>query len=284
MRRTQGEQEAVADYLTCLNALFDRLSPPWSEEEKVGYAHRNMLPRLQTMVQRDVINNLETLELLAIHAEGCCRAAQSYQAPLHPSGRYFRIWRTDPRRARTDRRAGRRTRWGIRAEIGRDRASYTGGAKRADTATTGGTSTAGTSGTTTAARGSQTAGAKCWNCDEIGHYARGNRGRTAIVAAEKKLPCARARIVRETSRVERGGRSTPASPVPGDARRVKGRELVYSAFGERGSPTLLFLRVRIARNEVKALVDSGSSSTFLVLNRSYRLREASGIFVANGCG
>jgi hypothetical protein len=50
MRRTQGERESVVDYFTCMNALFDRLSPPWSEEMRVGYAHRNMLPRLQIMV------------------------------------------------------------------------------------------------------------------------------------------------------------------------------------------------------------------------------------------
>lgn len=27
MRRTQGERKTVVDYLTCLNALFDRLAP-----------------------------------------------------------------------------------------------------------------------------------------------------------------------------------------------------------------------------------------------------------------
>lgn len=47
LRRTQGEGEAVADYLTCMQALFDRLSPPWSLAEQLNYAHRNMLPKLQ---------------------------------------------------------------------------------------------------------------------------------------------------------------------------------------------------------------------------------------------
>ncbi|TGZ50553.1 hypothetical protein DBV15_12895, partial [Temnothorax longispinosus] len=74
------------DFLTCLGALFDRLSPPWSEEEKISYAHRHMLPRLQTMVHRDAAEDLETLELLAARAESCYRAAQSYRALPPPEG------------------------------------------------------------------------------------------------------------------------------------------------------------------------------------------------------
>ncbi|KAL0128567.1 hypothetical protein PUN28_003722 [Cardiocondyla obscurior] len=89
MRRTQGEQESVGDYLTCLTSLFDRLSPPWSEEEKIGYAHRQMLPRLQTMIPRDSVESLEALELLAARAEGCHKAALSYRAPPTPDKSLF---------------------------------------------------------------------------------------------------------------------------------------------------------------------------------------------------
>jgi len=45
MRKTQGEHESVADFLTCLRAMFDRLSPPWTESEQVSSAFRNLLPR-----------------------------------------------------------------------------------------------------------------------------------------------------------------------------------------------------------------------------------------------
>ena len=33
LRRTQGNDEPVADYLTCMQALFGRLSPPWDLTE-----------------------------------------------------------------------------------------------------------------------------------------------------------------------------------------------------------------------------------------------------------
>jgi len=37
LRQTQGEHESVADYLTYMQALFDRLSPPWSLAEQLNY-------------------------------------------------------------------------------------------------------------------------------------------------------------------------------------------------------------------------------------------------------
>ena len=46
-RRTQGERKRVADYLTCMRSLFDRVIPGLSESEEVSYAHRNLLPRLR---------------------------------------------------------------------------------------------------------------------------------------------------------------------------------------------------------------------------------------------
>ncbi|XP_071569963.1 uncharacterized protein [Temnothorax nylanderi] len=89
MRRTQGEQESVTDYLTCLKTLFDRLSPPWREEEKVGYAHRHMLPHLQTQIHRDSVQDMDALELWAARAEASCRAAQNYCAPPPPEYSFF---------------------------------------------------------------------------------------------------------------------------------------------------------------------------------------------------
>jgi len=69
LRRTQGEHESVADYLMCMQALFDRLSPPWSMAEQLNYAHRNMLPRLQIAVRRDEFRDFASLELLASRIE-----------------------------------------------------------------------------------------------------------------------------------------------------------------------------------------------------------------------
>ncbi|XP_011881426.1 PREDICTED: uncharacterized protein LOC105569517 [Vollenhovia emeryi] len=89
MRRTQGESEPVADYFTCMNTLFSRLSPPWSEEEKVGYALRHMLPRLQDRVSRESASDLDTLELLAVRAESRYNAALSYRPPPPPEKSLF---------------------------------------------------------------------------------------------------------------------------------------------------------------------------------------------------
>lgn len=52
-RRTQNEHEPVAEYLTCLQALFDRMSPPWPLAEQLTCAYRNLLPRLQISINRD---------------------------------------------------------------------------------------------------------------------------------------------------------------------------------------------------------------------------------------
>ncbi|EFN88524.1 hypothetical protein EAI_13201, partial [Harpegnathos saltator] len=64
MRRTQGEHEPVADYLTCILGLFGRLDPPWGEVEQLNYAYRNMLPRLQVAVHRDDFEDFDALERL----------------------------------------------------------------------------------------------------------------------------------------------------------------------------------------------------------------------------
>lgn len=83
-RRTQGEHEPVADYISCMLALFDRLSPPWTLYEQLEYAHRNMLPRLQVAVLRDNVTDFETLELLARRVERSYNIAKTYRAPPLP--------------------------------------------------------------------------------------------------------------------------------------------------------------------------------------------------------
>ncbi|EFN60198.1 hypothetical protein EAG_06206, partial [Camponotus floridanus] len=69
MRRTQGEHEPIADFITCIRALFDRLSPPWSLDEQLNYAHRNMLPRLQISVPRRNVYDFASLEDAATRIE-----------------------------------------------------------------------------------------------------------------------------------------------------------------------------------------------------------------------
>ena len=83
-RRTQGEREPVADYLTCMIALFDRLEPRMTEAEELSYAHRNLLPRLQLAIPRGGAVNLTHLKQLAVSAEKTYRVAKAYKPPPTP--------------------------------------------------------------------------------------------------------------------------------------------------------------------------------------------------------
>ncbi|EFN62561.1 hypothetical protein EAG_04420, partial [Camponotus floridanus] len=69
MRRTQGEHESVTDFFSCLRAMFDRLSPSWTESEQVSSAFRNLLLRFQQSIRRNEVGNLDALEDLATRVE-----------------------------------------------------------------------------------------------------------------------------------------------------------------------------------------------------------------------
>jgi len=183
MRRTQGERESVGDYLTCLSALFDRLSPPWCEAEKVSYAHRNMLPRLQTMVHRDAIDDLETLELLAARAESCCRAAQSYRAPPPPERSLFPDLAYRPPKASNKHHVGLTTDALAALNLSTGEAGEKGPAPKGKKARARDSGTAGqaagaivaapgTPGVSASTARDTRVGSKCWNCEQAGHFAR----------------------------------------------------------------------------------------------------------------
>lgn len=89
LRRTQGETEPLADYLTCIRALFDRLNPKWTEEEQLNYAHRNMLPRFQIAIMREDLTNFDAFEQLARRVEKSFRAVQGYRPPPNPERSLF---------------------------------------------------------------------------------------------------------------------------------------------------------------------------------------------------
>ena len=84
MCRTQGEHERVADYLTCLHVLMGRLSPPWTEDQMLACALRNMLPKLRIVIRIDEVRNFEHLESIAIECERVYDSAESYRAPPPP--------------------------------------------------------------------------------------------------------------------------------------------------------------------------------------------------------
>lgn len=85
-RRTQGEYESVADFLTCMLSMFDKLSPRLTEYEEINFAHRNLLPRLHLTIPRNSISNFAQFEHMAVSIEKSFRVAQSYQPPPKPEG------------------------------------------------------------------------------------------------------------------------------------------------------------------------------------------------------
>lgn len=178
-RRTQGEHESVADYLTCMQALFNRLSPSWDLTEQLNYAHRNMLPRVQIALRRDEFRDFATLELLASRIEVSCKAATNYRAPPAPEKSLFpELAYRSPRKVS---RGSPTSATGLSAPV------VTGSRKDAGRGRVGavasGPSAAAVPGTSAGSAATPVrpvSTVKCWNCERVGHIARecGERRRT----------------------------------------------------------------------------------------------------------
>lgn len=82
--RTQGDGEPVADYLTCIHTLMNRLIPPWDIAQQLGFAYRNMQPRLRLAVPLSEVHSFAELELLAVRCEEIYLSAKSFRAPPPP--------------------------------------------------------------------------------------------------------------------------------------------------------------------------------------------------------
>ena len=67
--RTQGTDEAVRVYITCLVPIMRKLSPPPSTEQQLDLLHRNLKPQIQAMVLRAEVLAVEDLLDLAVEAE-----------------------------------------------------------------------------------------------------------------------------------------------------------------------------------------------------------------------
>ena len=82
--RTQGADEAVRDYITCLVAIIRKISPPPSLEQQLDQLHRNLRPQLQGMVRRTEYITVEGLLKLAVDAEQMLENAQTFRPPPLP--------------------------------------------------------------------------------------------------------------------------------------------------------------------------------------------------------
>ena len=83
--RTQGADEAVRDYITCLIAIVRKISPPPSVEQQLDQLHRNLRPQLQAMVRRTDFSTVEGLLELAVDAEQTLENAKTFRPPPLPT-------------------------------------------------------------------------------------------------------------------------------------------------------------------------------------------------------
>ncbi|XP_034937199.1 uncharacterized protein [Chelonus insularis] len=83
-RRTQAEGEPIGEYLACMNGLFDRTDPSWTEWERVRYAHRGMHPAYRIAISLTDTLTMNQLESLAIRHEQVWRSLKERRAPPLP--------------------------------------------------------------------------------------------------------------------------------------------------------------------------------------------------------
>lgn len=105
-RRTQGDRESALSYLGCMNGLFARLNPAWTEWERVRYAHRNMLPVYRVVIQLHDRLTMRDLERAVARQEQILRSVGTRRAPPRPEASLcpgFAYW-DSPERQTTSRR------------------------------------------------------------------------------------------------------------------------------------------------------------------------------------
>lgn len=88
-RRTQGEDEPVADYLTCMRGLFARTRPPWGEYEKIDCAYQNLLPYLQLSINAYEVYTLDELETVAVQRERVKTTVKLFRPPPTPENSIY---------------------------------------------------------------------------------------------------------------------------------------------------------------------------------------------------
>uniref|UniRef100_A0A6V7JKA4 Retrotransposon gag domain-containing protein n=1 Tax=Bracon brevicornis TaxID=1563983 RepID=A0A6V7JKA4_9HYME len=83
-QRTQGDQEAIGDYFACMQGLFARLDPPWTEREQVETAHANLLPAYRVWLRINRHTTLNELEEMAIQQESVYNGCEKRKPPPTP--------------------------------------------------------------------------------------------------------------------------------------------------------------------------------------------------------
>ena len=83
--RTQGPSEALADYLTGLCTLLNRLEHTPSEAEQLRWAYGNMKPEYKLFIRRGDFNTLEELSCLGKEYEYIQKLKSTFRSPPNAS-------------------------------------------------------------------------------------------------------------------------------------------------------------------------------------------------------
>ena len=83
-RRTQGPDEAIADYLVGLRHIMNYVSPPYSTEEQIDFAYANLHPNYRSRIERDQLNSLGELEAKGEQLEAARLLSREYRSSLSP--------------------------------------------------------------------------------------------------------------------------------------------------------------------------------------------------------
>ena len=82
--RTQGEDELVRDYITCLLVIIRKMEPMPGLETQLDMLHRTLRPGLQRLVRRADFRDIDELQEMAREAELTLKMEKTFRPPPPP--------------------------------------------------------------------------------------------------------------------------------------------------------------------------------------------------------
>ena len=87
--RVQGEDELAADYLTCLQGLYQKFERPVSLIEQMDRVYLNMRPELKRAIRRHEFRDYDQLTALATDVERILETLRVERVPQRPEESFF---------------------------------------------------------------------------------------------------------------------------------------------------------------------------------------------------
>jgi len=94
--RYQGPEEPVRSYLTKLQAMAKRISPPMSTEDLLELMYSNLLPEIQSQIRRSEVASIDELCRLGTEAQSAIASARQKRVLLEPKTTLFPEWWCQP--------------------------------------------------------------------------------------------------------------------------------------------------------------------------------------------